>query len=332
MLIGLPIAGFFTVWINSSKQAWQLIDSLGRSLGNLLAIGKATFAGLMAAIQTGNWAMAGDIAMAGLKAAWFAGMEEIQNNWKTWAKLLYQSIKIALDNIRAYAKDVFNYFSAQLLQATQIAAQLASGNYAGAALLASQTVEFVSTGADSIADTLFGDIERKAAEARAELQRLVAEAQAAAEAGDPPGAPGESPTPLGVPLPGESASSEPKPDKAKVESTGLDFSFLTDYVRGLASDLITASGLTAPQSPERQLQIGNIEQGAGRVQQQVRQSKTTSTFVGAAAGGLGGITKLTREQGSKDMQKVEENTAATKDGIAGIREQIAKLVDMIGLA
>ena len=96
--------------------------------------------------------------------------------------------------------------------------------------------------------------------------------------------------------------------------------------------MITASGLTAPQSPERQLQIGSIERGAGRVQEQVRQSKTTSTFVGAAAGGLGGITKLTREQGSKDMQKVEENTAATKDGIAGIREQIAKLVDMIGLA
>ena len=324
VLIGLPIVGFFTVWINSSKQAWQLIDSLGNSLGNLLAIGKATFSGLTAAIQSGNWAMAGDIAMAGLKAAWFTGMEEIQNNWKTWAKLLYQSIKIALDNIRAYAKDVFNYFSAQLLQATQIAAQLASGNYAGAALLASQTVEFVSTGADSIADTLFGDIERKAAEARAELQRLVAEAQAANQAGDP--------ILPGVPAPGESPSSEPKPDKAKVESTGIDFSFLTDYVRDLASDLIGASGLTAPQSPERQLQIGKVERGAGRVQEQVRQSKTTSTFVGAAAGGLGGITKLTREQSTKDMEKVEENTAATKDGIAQIREQISKLVQMVGIA
>lgn len=176
ILVGLPVAAFFAVWINSSKEATDLLKSIGTELGKLLSIAKDTFGGIFAAIKKGKWSLAGKIALAGLKAAIYTGLESIQDNWHTWLEMLGTSLKKAFDAIVKYTKKALDFIEARMLSTIKAAQKIGSGDFAGASLQVLSGLASEFEGVLSF-DNMFGDIKANAEAARKELASLIEQAK-----------------------------------------------------------------------------------------------------------------------------------------------------------
>lgn len=86
-LLIAAVAGGIYVWTQYSESGKAALAAVQSALKPFLDIAKSTFAGISAAISAGNLALAGKIAMAGLKLAFVTGMEELGNSiGGTWGK------------------------------------------------------------------------------------------------------------------------------------------------------------------------------------------------------------------------------------------------------
>jgi hypothetical protein len=86
IIAGLGAAAF--AFFKFTKAGQDAAASIGKILGDIYADFQETFGGISDAISAGDFALAGEIAMAGLKLVWTEGWDWIKNSFfKVWAAI-----------------------------------------------------------------------------------------------------------------------------------------------------------------------------------------------------------------------------------------------------
>ena len=102
------------------------VEAVGKLLTVLAGVAKQTFAGISQAIQDGNWGLAIEIAMAGAKVAFYAGLESIYQSFLEIFPLMWDA-----------AKEFFRMFADLAFKTmTTVAKAVATGGFSGAGMLA----------------------------------------------------------------------------------------------------------------------------------------------------------------------------------------------------
>ena len=102
------------------------VEAVGKLLTVLAGVAKQTFAGISQAIQDGNWGLAIEIAMAGAKVAFYAGLESIYQSFLEIFPLMWDA-----------AKEFFRMFADLAFKTmTTVAKAVATGGISGAGMLA----------------------------------------------------------------------------------------------------------------------------------------------------------------------------------------------------
>jgi len=167
-----PVLALTAGWVLMSYKTGLLQEQL-KALKDLFLVlldaAKQTFKGITDAIKSGDWELAGQIGMAGLKLAFFAGLESIQESWKKIWPLMLETAK--------------EFFTKLLMLAVEAGPRIAMAirNPAGAA---GQLTGYLASSAflgASMGDEGDSFLTGKRKEAQAELTALTTKAAAGAQ-------------------------------------------------------------------------------------------------------------------------------------------------------
>lgn len=150
------VAGMTLAWMNFTLSGRQVTEALGKGFARAFDAIKDTLKGITNALKAGDIKLAGEIAMTGLKLAFFAGLQPIREQWIKWNKGLVEVFANAANGL----VDIWGKTSKKLSK------RFADLGYK-LALMMSGEKDYLTdeerTGArDSAIDTYFDDMTNKA--------------------------------------------------------------------------------------------------------------------------------------------------------------------------
>lgn len=136
----------------STRAGRELAGSIASSFGSVLSIVGDTIGGIVSALTTGQIGLAGEIALAGLEAAFFEGTAQILENWREWAIQLGRIVFEVIDQIGRGFNRFFQGVAAGVGQVAVSVNRLRGLDFAGAQAALTQAAADVAIGV-----TLFFD-------------------------------------------------------------------------------------------------------------------------------------------------------------------------------
>lgn len=219
-LVGAAIVGLIAL-LASAAIAWLLFTESGQTaftgilagIKELAVVAGKTFKGITDALMSGNWALAGKIAMAGLNVAMVMGLNQIRGAWasfQAWLLRLFADLGQALGKFMQKAGTTLSVVADGVRASGVPGSAAAAGGLSAVGNDLKRGGIASSTAADGLrskADDIREDAQVKAelalAIANAELALAVADAASAREAGAPQSPPspggggGDDGTPVG---------------------------------------------------------------------------------------------------------------------------------------
>lgn len=227
LLITAGIVGIGAAIVHASGQGASMLGALGSAFQSVGATASQTWQGISDAISSGNWGLAFQIALAGLRVAWSGFIGEMRGAWvrftgffeDTWAAVINSVAQGLLTFVRRSNELIAQLFSGMTTVASAIGLDIGNPIAAGAA------------GIGAVQETMTADAAREQRErerrrnqalapdpaAAAELARLQAELTALTDRARNealwtealrPGGPGARPAPPSLPEIGRSIESK----------------------------------------------------------------------------------------------------------------------------
>jgi hypothetical protein len=324
--LGLAIAGLagLAAYLAYTSEVGQrALGALGGFFGDLRDIATTALGGILDALKSGDWALAAQVLMAGLKAEWLAGIEPLREGWaafKQWfvlglndfttgALAKWEIIKNSFDNLWvesiAHAKFVWVEFTSFIKNLWEGVSSfltdkwLELGNLVG--LVSDKTLEEAKKLNGQQSQSNAGNtIEQQVADERkliADLDKHRTDSKKALDDALLP-----------IATAGQSANDQAKSEAAKaVDDARREAAAARARLKGLAAaagqELLHAVQPPPIKAPPK---IGDVAAGLDDVGK--RTVSVAGTFNGAAVGFLGGGSIA--QQQLEVQKKIERNTAS----------------------
>lgn len=94
--------------MNTASNAFGMIAADAKDAGSQLV---GTWRGIVSAVSAGDLELAGEVAMAGLNAAWYAGTITIRDSWDTATAAISSTFEDCISAIKVAGEEVYAWFS-----------------------------------------------------------------------------------------------------------------------------------------------------------------------------------------------------------------------------